>query len=259
MSRPFSGKRVRIPPKRETFPFARGESLLWEVYKPPYNAQRKLERTIKIEKRMIISLTIGWLFSIIIGFAISQTFGAWIFALTFIPILLILLLQLKKLENVKISLSDLQSRYPLSSRGRYQEYFGITNRRVISISLRNLERTSPESMREILFYDGDVCTGNLSSMTNIQVRNHWFHKTTLDLTFEKPAAAVPEMSYLPDYETSSMYAQYTWNFLPNIVHGIASYLYYSTFFASRVIFKVTLTTTEARAAYGILKNELSQI
>ncbi len=258
MSRPFSGRQVRLPPKKEPFPLVRGERLLWEIYLPPYDAQRKLERTIKIKEWIFISLTIGWLFSNIIGFAISPTFGSWIFAITFFPILIILIWQLMKRADAKDSLSNLQARYPLPALRGYQEYFAVTNGRVISRTPRNFERTSPESMQEIINHAGDVFTGNLSSMTKIQVKNHWFNKTTLRLTFENPAAAVPEMPDLSDYESYPQSAQYSWNFFPNLMRGIASYVYYSTFFASKEIFNVTLNTPEAQVAYGILKNILSR-
>lgn len=233
--------------------------MLWEVYLPAYDAQRKLERTIKIEEWIFISLTIGWLFSNIIGFAISQTIGAWIFAITFFPILIILIWRLRKLADVKNSLSNLQARYPLPAQRGYQEYFGVTDRRVINRAPRNFERTSPESMQEIISYADDVFTGNLSSMTKIQVKNHWFNKTTLRVTFENPAAAVPEMPDLSDYENYLTPTQHSWNFFPNFVRGIASYVYYSTFFASKEIFNVTLNTPEAQVAYGILKNLLSRV
>ncbi len=258
MARPFSGKRARIPPKREPFPLIQGERVLWKEYLPPFDLQRIFKRMILIGRGVIVFLLIGLLMSITLVILLSSIEIAAVIAIAFFPIFVILIWQIGRYVNATNSYEELRARYPVPAQIEYQEYFIVTSNRVISKSRQNFSQTSPGFIRDIASYDGDVFTGYLASLTGIQVKIRRSNKIVLRLKFEQPNAAVPEWMYLSKNNYVLTSSQDSWYFFPDLARNLASFLYYSSLFATKHNFTVTLDSTNVREICQTLQMQAPQ-
>ncbi len=253
ISRPFVGKRVRTPPKKESIPLPHGERVLWQDFQPPFNLLRVFKRTLRIGRGIIALLLVA----LIMSFALTVLFpsveiGIFIVSL-FFPSFVILVWRLERYVKATESFAELRARYSFADQMKYQEYFIITNNKVLIKSHDNFAQTSSEFMRDVTLYDGDVFSGILASLTSIRVREGQSNKTRVRLMFEKPEAAMPDRMYFSNNYWTSTTPQEAVYFVPDLARSIGSFLYYSSMFATKHTCIVTLKSANVRELCQVLQ------
>ncbi len=258
ISRPHSGRRVKTPPKKEIIASPRGERVLWQEFRPPFDMQREIKRSILIGRIFLVFLLI--VLSIIFTLVViipALEFVTYI-AIIFFPAFALLIWQIRRYVDATDSFKELQVRYPLSEQVEYREYFLVTNKRVINKSWRNFSRTSHENLRKVAFIDGDVFTGILTSLASIQVRKSRSNKMKLRLRFEINEAAVPEMNYFSNNYYTSMSPEQPGYFFPDVIRSVSNFVYYSSLYATTQDLTVTLNSNNVQELCQVLQNQVPQ-